>query len=1042
MADLRSWVSDHAITLFGMSEKTLVDFVIATAQSAKTPESLFSSLQAADIPDTDAARRFAYDLYSRVPRKAKAGSAEKAQRKREEAEMSKIRKANESYSLLLDDEDNEDEREAKRLKKLKKKEKKLRKKEEEDKWADDEDNKPAVDLDRRQQRRDEDTQIDDEERERLEDMKERDEYAQRLKEKDKDKTKSMIEDRSSKGDTEANRRRNLADDRESRAAALPDIRDRSRQEYLKLREQQRLELLRQEIQDEAFLFSDQKLSKKEIAQHEYKKEVLRLAEARMKIDTKEDGYVMPEDYITEKGKIDRKKKETALYKRYQEEEKFVSEQDQWEQEQIKKSAAKADRGQPDDEYDYVFDEDQKIDFVMAAKINAKDKDGQDVELLERIDAAERKAKSIAEIRKSLPIYQYRDDLLQAINDYQVLVIVGETGSGKTTQLPQYLYEAGYTKGGKKIGCTQPRRVAAMSVAARVAEEMGVKLGYEVGYSIRFEDCTSDKTVVKYMTDGMLLREFMTEPDLAAYSCMIIDEAHERTLSTDVLFGLIKDIARFRPDLKLLISSATMNAQKFAEYFDEAPIFNIPGRPYPVEIFYTKAPEANYLRAAITQVLTIHVTQARGDVLVFLTGQDEIEAAQEGLTQARKALGSKIGELIICPIYANLPSEMQGKIFEPTPEGARKVILATNIAETSITVDGVAYVIDPGFIKQKAYNPKTGMESLVVTPASRASATQRAGRAGRTGPGKCFRLFTQWAFYNEMEENTVPEIQRINLGNVVLLLKSLGINNLFQFDFLDPPPSETMIRSLEQLYALGGLNARGELTKLGRRMAELPMDPMLSKTILASEKYECSEEVVSICAMLSEQSSLLYRPKEKKVQADTAHKNLIRPGGDHLTLLNIWDQWVETEYSMQWCFENFLQHRTLGRVRDVRDQLVGLMDRVELKLTSNPNPADTVPIRKAITAGYFYNGARLNKSGDSYRTIKQNQTVHIHPSSSLLEKKPRWLIYYELVLTSKEYMRQVLEIQPEWLTEVAPHYYKEGDLDNLDDKKKMPKQPRK
>lgn len=245
---------------------------------------------------------------------------------------------------------------------------------------------------------------------------------------------------------------------------------------------------------------------------------------------------------------------------------------------------------------------------------------------------------------------------------------------------------------------------------------------------------------------------------------------------------------------------------------------------------------------------------------------------------------------------------------------------------------------------------------------------------------------------------------------------MGINDLFNFDFLDPPPSETMIRSLEQLYALGAMNNRGELTKLGRRMAELPMDPMLSKTILASEKYDCSEEVVSICAMLSEQSSLLYRPKEKKVLADTAHQNLIRPGGDHLTLLNIWDQWVETEYSMQWCYENFIQHRTLGRVRDVRDQLIGLMDRVELKLTSNPNPADTTPIRKAIAAGYFYNGARLNKSGDSYRTIKQNQTVHIHPSSSLLEKKPRWVLYYELVLTSKEYMRQVLEIQPEWLME--------------------------
>ena len=242
------------------------------------------------------------------------------------------------------------------------------------------------------------------------------------------------------------------------------------------------------------------------------------------------------DYITEKGKIDRKKKESALYKRYEEDEQFVSEQDQWEQLQIQKSARRAER-EAEDDYDYVFDEDQKIDFVMAAKLN-EDESG-DAELMERIDEAERKARSIEETRKTLPIYQYRDKLIQAINDFQVLVIVGETGSGKTTQLPQYLYEAGYTKNGMKIGCTQPRRVAAMSVAARVAEEMGVHLGGEVGYSIRFEDCTTDKTVVKYMTDGMLLREFMTEPDLASYSCMIIDEAHERTLSTDVLFGLIK-----------------------------------------------------------------------------------------------------------------------------------------------------------------------------------------------------------------------------------------------------------------------------------------------------------------------------------------------------------------------------------------------------------------------------------------------------------------------------------------------------------------------
>lgn len=318
---------------------------------------------------------------------------------------------------------------------------------------------------------------------------------------------------------------------------------------------------------------------------------------------------------------------------------------------------------------------------------------------------------------------------------------------------------------------------------------------------------------------MLLREFMTEPDLGGYNAMIIDEAHERTLSTDILLGLVKDIARFRPDFRLLISSATMNAEKFSEHFDGAPIFNIPGRMYPVDIHYTPQPEANYLHAAITTVFQIHTSQPKGDILVFLTGQDEIDAAQESLEETARALGNKVAEMMICPIYANLPTEMQARIFEPTPPGARKVVLATNIAETSITIDGVVYVIDPGFVKQNSYNPRTSMESLVVVPCSRAAAGQRAGRAGRVGPGKCFRLFTKQAYMNELEEDTVPEIQRTNLGSALLLLKSLGINDLLAFEFIDPPPEETLRRSLELLYALGALNDRGELTKLGRRMSE-------------------------------------------------------------------------------------------------------------------------------------------------------------------------------------------------------------------------------
>ena len=376
----------------------------------------------------------------------------------------------------------------------------------------------------------------------------------------------------------------------------------------------------------------------------------------------------------------------------------------------------------------------------------------------QLTAAQKKKMTIEETRKSLPVYAFREMFIEAVKEHQVLIIEGETGSGKTTQLPQYLYEAGFCNDKKRIGCTQPRRVAAMSVAARVAEEMGTKLGGLVGYSIRFEDCTSERTILKYMTDGMLLREFLNEPDLASYSVMMIDEAHERTLHTDILFGLVKDIARFRKDLKLLISSATLDADKFSRFFDDAPIFRVPGRRFPVDIYYTKAPEADYCDAAVISVLQIHLSQPLpGDILVFLTGQEEIELVQEALQEKIKMLGSKIKELIVLPIYANLPSDMQVKIFEPTPPNARKVVLATNIAETSVTIDGISYVIDPGMVKQNSYDARSRVEYLNTVTISKAAANQRAGRAGRTGPGKCFRLYTAWSYMHELEDQPIPEV---------------------------------------------------------------------------------------------------------------------------------------------------------------------------------------------------------------------------------------------------------------------------------------------
>ena len=574
-------------------------------------------------------------------------------------------------------------------------------------------------------------------------------------------------------------------------AALPALRDRSRQEYLAKRSEQQVELLRREIADEESFFRGVRMTRREERDLAHKKELLRLAEEYAALDeTNEDTYMLPEDYITEQGRVDRKRKEAVLHERRYEDRGRdkrrappPTEGDTFEREQIERSMALDMPQRVDDGFDYVFDDTQTIEFVMD-----RQREGQlnkmsekELELQRTLQEAEARADTIEATRRSLPVYSLRDELLAAIEDNQVLIVVGETGSGKTTQLPQFLHETGYTRDGKMVACTQPRRVAAMSVAARVAEEMGVRLGRECGYSIRFEDCTSDATVVKYMTDGMLLREFLTNPDLGNYSAIMIDEAHERTLSTDILFGLVKDIARFRPDLKLIISSATLDAEKFSEFFDDAPIFYVPGRRFPVDIHYTPQPEANYLHAAITTVFQIHTTQPKGDILVFLTGQDEIDAAMENLQSTARALGGKVAELIVCPIYANLPSDMQARIFEPTPEGARKVVLATNIAETSITIDGIAFVIDPGFVKQNSYNPRTGMAALTVVPCSRASANQRAGRAGRVGPGKCFRLFTKWAFQNEMDENTIPEIQRTNLANVVLLLKSVGIHDLLNFD---------------------------------------------------------------------------------------------------------------------------------------------------------------------------------------------------------------------------------------------------------------------
>ena len=1049
--DLHTWVSDNTIKFLGAADSTIVDYIIAEAQTAKSPDALYNKLSGFGFQG-EGGNKFAEDLYVKVPRQRKHSvSTEKSKHR----ETTKLIKQSSSYSLLLEPDEETPAPKLKEKKPKSEKKTKVRRREDtEDQWASDEEDKQARKR-RREQYEDEqrakydDEEMDEDEKEalKLQDERERDEFAEKMKEKDlaaqrkvhrqssRHTNPQVVEDRSSA----ARKRGNLADDAVSRSQALPDLRVESRQQYLVKRQAQQLELLKQQVRDDEILWRNEKLTKREMQEIQDRKEALRIALERQNIDDGYDGYAMPDEYFTKQGKIDKKRREEVLTKRYHETktEKYVTDGDQWEEYQTKLATSHlvaTEKVLQADQYEYVFDDAQNVPFILDSMLpGATSKERNEYE--KRIAEVEKRVNEIDATRKALPVYAYKDQLVQAIKDHQILIIVGETGSGKTTQIPQFLLDD-FAKDGKIVGCTQPRRVAAMSVAARVAEEMGVKLGSEVGYTIRFEDATTPgKTVIKYMTDGMLLRQLLSEPGLDSYSVMMIDEAHERNLATDILLGLLKDISRWRTDLKILISSATLDAQKFSDFFDDAPIFNIPGRRYPVDIFYTESPESNYVTAVLSTVFQIHISQGPGDVLVFLTGQEEIEACAENLTETCRKLGKKIAEMIIAPIYANLPSEQQAKIFEPTPPGARKVILSTNIAESSITVDQVAFVIDTGFVKENHFNPRTGIESLLVSPISKASANQRAGRAGRTGKGSCFRLYTKWAYMSELQDSTTPEIQRTNLSNTVLTLKSLGINQLLDFPFLDAPHPDTLMRALELLYALGALRDDGELTKLGRQMAEIPLDPKSSKCIIAAGKLGCVEEVLSILAMLQEGPSLFYRPKQQAMEADARHAHFSRGGvGDHITLLNIWNEFVEAEYSFHWARENYFQIKSLNRVRDVRDQLVRLCERIEVDISSS---SDHVAIKKAITAGYFFNVGRLDRSGESYHVAKNGgQQLYIHPSSSMFHVKPppRFILYNELVLTSKEYARNVMEIKPEWLTEAAPHYYDKS----VFEKKSMPK----
>lgn len=648
--------------------------------------------------------------------------------------------------------------------------------------------------------------------------------------------------------------------------------------------------------------------------------------------------------------------------------------------------------------------------------------------------------AILKKRLLLPVWEYRDEFIQMTAQHQCVVLVGETGSGKTTQIPQWCLDLVLLGRRKHVCCTQPRRVAAMSVAQRVADEMDVVLGQEVGYSIRFEDCSSSRTALKYMTDGMLLREAMTDPLLDRYGVILLDEAHERTLSTDILLGLIKEVIKQRPDLKVIIMSATLDAGKFQGYFDDAPLLTVPGRTHPVEIFYTPEPERDYLEAAIRTVVQIHLCEeVEGDVLLFLTGQEEIDEACKRIKREIDNLGPDVGEMKIIPLYSTLPPNLQQRIFESAPPNkpnggiGRKTVVSTNIAETSLTIDGVVFVIDPGFSKQKVYNPRIRVESLLVSAISKASAQQRAGRAGRTKPGKCFRLYTEKAYKSEMQSNTYPEILRSNLGTVVLQLKKLGIDDLVHFDFMDPPAPETLMRALELLNYLSALDDDGDLTELGSMMADFPLDPQLAKMVIASTDHNCSNEALSIVAMLSVQQ-VFMRPNDSKKQADEAKMKFAHIDGDHLTLLNVYHAFKQNHEDVQWCYDNFLNLRSLKQADNVRQQLARIMDRFNLKRTSTDfNSREYyVNIRKSLVTGFFMQIAHLERTGH-YLTVKDNQVVQLHPSTCL-DHKPEWVLYNEFVLTTKNYIRTCTDVKADWLIQTAYNYYDMTNFPNCEAKR--------
>ncbi|KAF2033293.1 P-loop containing nucleoside triphosphate hydrolase protein, partial [Setomelanomma holmii] len=666
---------------------------------------------------------------------------------------------------------------------------------------------------------------------------------------------------------------------------------------------------------------------------------------------------------------------------------------------------------------------------------------------------QRKRDALLPVRKALPIWPQADAIRSSLKKNNVLVLTGETGSGKSTQVPQFLAAEPWCT--KCIAITQPRRVAAISLARRVSEEMGTFMGSQsptakVGYSVRFDNATGPGTKIKYLTEGMLLQEMLRDPAMSQYSAIVVDEVHERSVNVDLILGFLKKLVddietgggtRKYP-LKVVVMSATADVESLVKFFEDSQAQVSPpkakiarqistcfveGRQYPVKTVYLPEPTQDWVESALKIIFQIHYKEPLpGDILVFLTGQDTIEGLEKLVNDYAEGMDKDVPKLLALPLFAALPQHAQQRIFQATPYHTRKVILATNIAETSVTVPGVRYVVDCGKSKIKQFRNRLGLESLLVKPISKSAAIQRQGRAGREAAGQCYRLYTLDGF-KTMDERTTPEILRCDLSQAILTMKARGVNDVLTFPFLDRPSREALEKALLQLLHLQALSDDDSVSDVGLKIAKFPLTPTLGRVLVEAAKPErdCLLDVIDIISALSVENVFLNLvTEERKEEAEEARRELYRREGDHLTLLVTVQRYAkERTDRKQWCEKHFVSHRAMQNVMNIRKQLQ--QQCVQLKLLSlgdhhesaAPSEARSQAILQCMLRGFISNTARMMPDG-SYKTLMGNQTVAIHPSSVLFGRKVEAIVFNEFLFTGKAWARGVSAAQLDWVSDVV------------------------